>query len=377
LQTDLVQFIAETIQRDGPQPFAWFMEQALYHPRLGYYASGRAKIGRRGDFFTNVSVGSVFGRLLAAQFGEVWERLGSVANFSVVEQGAHHGEFAHDVLTAAEKQSPGFFENLRYHIIERFPILRDRQAETLKRFRGKIAWHDSLGSLEPFTGIHFSNELFDSLPVHLIVSTGTGWREKVVDIEAGKFVFRDRAITDAEMIAEMAKRPDRAAGFEMEINLAALHLIDALAKKLVRGYVIAIDYGFARDQLTAPDRVAGTLQIRAQHRRLGSPFDEIGQADISTHVDWTALTERAEKRCLHLTGFTDQHHFLTGLMSRFLGHQIEKTADAKDRRALQTLVHPEMLGRAFQILALGKEVDPAPALAGFRFARDPRAALGI
>src|SRR5437763_1784830 len=45
------------------------MELALYHPDRGYYASGRASIGRHGDFFTNVSVGSLFGRLLAPRFG--------------------------------------------------------------------------------------------------------------------------------------------------------------------------------------------------------------------------------------------------------------------------------------------------------------------
>jgi hypothetical protein len=37
---------------------------------------------------------------------------------------------------------------------------------------------------------------------------------------------------------------------------------------------------------------------------------------------------------------------------------------------LQTLLHPEMLGRAFQVLALAKNVDVnASVLAGFKFAR--------
>ena len=64
----LTDFIRRTIRQTGPVSFAWFMEQALYHPELGYYSSGRCGIGRRGDYFTNVSVGPLFGRLLAAQF---------------------------------------------------------------------------------------------------------------------------------------------------------------------------------------------------------------------------------------------------------------------------------------------------------------------
>ena len=71
----LIEFIRDTIRRGGPVTFEWFMEQALYHPELGYYSSGRCAVGRRGDYFTNVSVGPLFGRLLAAQFAEMWEAL--------------------------------------------------------------------------------------------------------------------------------------------------------------------------------------------------------------------------------------------------------------------------------------------------------------
>src|SRR2546423_9661549 len=88
----LAEIIQETIRSCGPQSFAWFMEQALYHPEHGYYSSGRAAIGRRGDYFTNVSVGPLFGELLAAQFAEIWERLGQNSNSLIVQQGARHGQ---------------------------------------------------------------------------------------------------------------------------------------------------------------------------------------------------------------------------------------------------------------------------------------------
>src|SRR6478672_3187333 len=92
--SDLIDLIRGAIRRSGSVTFEWFMEQALYHPELGYYSSGRCPIGRHGDFFTNVSVGPLFGQLLAAQFSEIWERLGKVNDFVIVEQGAHDGQFA-------------------------------------------------------------------------------------------------------------------------------------------------------------------------------------------------------------------------------------------------------------------------------------------
>src|SRR5437868_3856115 len=119
------------------------MEQALYAPQHGYYSSGRAHIGRKGDYFTSVSVGPVFGRMMASQFAEIRELLGSPNEFTIVEQGAHDGQFARDVLEH-------FAGAVRYVIIEPFAKLRARQAETLRGFA--VEWRESLDALEPFVG---------------------------------------------------------------------------------------------------------------------------------------------------------------------------------------------------------------------------------
>jgi SAM-dependent MidA family methyltransferase len=97
---------------------------------------------------------------------------------------------------------------------------------------------------------------------------------------------------------------------------------------------------------------------------MSSPLENIGQADITAHVDWTSVAERAEECGLTLTGFTDQHHFITGLLSL-------RNPEESERRALQTLLHPEFLGTRFQYLALSKNA-PQDQLSGFRFARDAR-----
>ena len=160
----LIEHIRAEIKARGRVPFARFMQQALYHPEHGYYSAGRCAIGRRGDYFTNVSVGPLFGQLLAAQFAEIWERLGKIDKFVLVEQGAHHGEFARDVLESARKRWPDFFAALRYRIVEAFPVLQDRQLQVLAGFEDKVEWRDSVDALELFTGVHFSNELLDAEP---------------------------------------------------------------------------------------------------------------------------------------------------------------------------------------------------------------------
>ncbi|PYK81289.1 MAG: hypothetical protein DME37_05600 [Verrucomicrobia bacterium] len=162
------------------------------------------------------------------------------------------------------------------------------------------------------------------------------------------------------------------AGFEAEVNLAAPKLMSEITAKLSRGLVLTIDYGFPRTEFYSLHRSQGSLQVRAKQKKLSSPFQQIGLADISAHVEWTSLAEAAQSSGTRPTGFTDQHHFLTGIISKFFP---EADFDASEKRALQTLLHPEMLGRNFQVLALGKDFHEE--LAGFQFGRDPNAALGI
>jgi SAM-dependent MidA family methyltransferase len=374
----LVEFIRDAIRRRGSVTFEWFMEQALYHPELGYYSSGRCAIGRRGDYFTNVSVGPLFGRLLAAQFVEMWESLGRPGDFVIVEQGAHQGDFARDVLGTVRERAPDLLSTLRYWIIEPFPILRERQMKTLHDFREKLTWKKSLIDLEPFCGVHFSNELLDAMPVHLISRTGAGWQERCVVESGDGFDFVTEPINEAELRWHLQTIPRHSGEpYETEANLAALKWMEQLAPTLARGYVLAGDYGYSRDEYYGPERSSGTLRCYSNHRLVPSPLTGIGDIDITAHVDWTSLAERAETRGLSVAGFTDQHHFATGVVTALMPEQFGADADARTRRALQTLLHPEFLGTTFQFLALTRNVAPSVRLSGFKFARDPRAALGL
>jgi SAM-dependent MidA family methyltransferase len=376
LQTELLQFIRDTIRARGPQTFAWFMEQALYHPEQGYYSSDRAQIGRRGDYFTNVSVGPLFGRLLAAQFVEMWEKLGSPGDFVIVEQGAHHGDFACDVLEAVRARAPAFFQALTYCIVEPFPILQDRQSQTLKELAGKVSWQKSLDELQPFTGVHFSNELLDAMPVHLIFRRDQEWWEKYVTEFHDELAFVEAPLSSTVLQDHVKKIPAIVHhDDEAEVNLAALDWVDTVSRKLVRGHLLAVDYGYAREDFYAAERPAGTLSCFAKHKRVLSPLEAVGEVDITAHVDWTGVAERAEASGLQVDGFTDQHHFITGLIST--KPDLIEELNASERRGLQTLLHPEFLGTRFQFLALRKNVESMSPLMGFKYARPAGPALGI
>ena len=362
----LIELMREEIRQSGPLSFARFMEHALYHPQHGFYASNRARLGRAGDYFTNVSVGSAFGAMLGLQFTELRRALGKPSLFQVVEQGAHHGHFALDLLAWSKSSAPDFFETLQYRIIEPAAALKERQRETLRAFAEKVVWADAVEDVGPFCGVFFCNELIDAFPVHLISWSGQEWKERRVITDRGGFAFTTEPIHDRNLAEHAASLPRPAKNYQTELNLVASRWIGAVASRLDRGFLIAIDYGYTAEQYYSEKRTTGTLQVRKDHHLLSSPFEEVGQADITAHVDWSSLIKAGEAAGMRLLGLPDQHHFLTGILSA--SSDFLSQSGPKIRRQLQTLLHPEMLGRSFQVLVMSRGVETHAPIAGVRFA---------
>jgi len=352
--------LAAEISLQGPIRFSRFMELALYDPAEGYYASGRATVGRNGDFFTNISLGPVFGEILAAQFLEMWETLGRPVDFTLVEQGANDGRLSEDILKALAN-SP--LAESRLILIEPFTPLREKQQARLAGRR--VEWVEAPEALPPFTGVHFSNELFDALPFDIIKSRSGLWELQRVQILDNAF-----RLEPAEVLGLTWPAPSE--DFVSELRTGQRELLAAISSRLQRGFLLAIDYGMTREELLAPHRANGTLACYAAHRRDDAPFESIGEKDITAHVDFTSLAEDLRAFGLEPTGYTDQHHFLVGAAERLLlslDGQLPTADTLKKLRSLRTLLHPETMGVQFKVLLASKGVS-TPTISGFRHARE-------
>jgi len=351
-------------------PFRRFMELALYHPDHGYYASGRARVGKSGDFYTSVSVGRIYGRMLASVCHEVWERLGSPKEFTIVEQGANDGTMAVDILTRIEEAGGSFAEAVRYSIVEPFPINRLRQQEKLSGFP-KVTWHESNEVLPKFTGIHLSNELLDAFPVDSVRWSGSLWEEECVALDGESLVWKTRPVKDPEL-AEAVKRlpaPSRE-GWRFEINRGISHLLTGIASRMKQGLILTVDYGQVGEDRFAPHRADGTLLAYRNHERFDNPLEEPGLRDITAQVDFTDLAAKALALGLTPIAYSDQQHFLMGAAEpwmRSLGDHAPE--QRKDLLALNTLLTPSLMGSQFKMLALGKDFPADPSLGCFKYQR--------
>jgi SAM-dependent MidA family methyltransferase len=375
--TELAQIIRDEIRCLGPISCERFIELALYHPRLGYYSRDRLRIGRRGDFITNVSVGKLFGEILADQIVELWEFLDRPPEFTIVEAGAENGALASDLLNRLSQVGPAV--SWSYAIAEPDERKQDQQRQQITG--GTVRWVKSLNELDPVTGIILGNELLDAIPTRVVEFSEDRWREVCVTLERGTFKFSLEAIKDPRLAARIDKIPfPLPQPYRTEVNLAATDWIGDAAKALRRGFILMIDYGYSRGDYYSPLRTEGTLTSYRNQQRQASIFEGIGETDITAHVDFTAIAEAGLEASCQLLGFTDQHHFMVGAGESRM-RSFESSDGRKDRdqflRAYKTLMHPEMMGLAFKYVLMSKDVATTVKPSGFKYACDPKKALDL
>jgi SAM-dependent MidA family methyltransferase len=369
----LVAILAARIAANGPITFAEFMEAALYDPQHGYYT--RAEATARRDYFTSVDVSGIFGRLIARQLHEMWRRLGAPREFHLLEAGAGVGNLARSILDALAALFPDFYEAQRYLAVERSQTLRRAQVATLARHsaRGKFSSAPELPESIP-AGVIFSNEFFDALPVHRVIGTGDAaapLRELYVGHGANGFFEESRPLSNPALGVYFERHGIKLAPEQQaEVNLKACTWIREAGKRLGRGFVLTIDYGYEATELFSERHMRGTMLAYERHRASERYFRAPGEQDLTSHVDFTAIDRAGQRGGLARTGYTTQANFLLQLahaskMADLEAADLSDAEQAKARNAFKTLVHPEGMGETFKVLVQHKGIDaPLPQLIG-------------
>lgn len=359
--TELERKLIGRIKREGPITFRDFMQAALYDPELGYYNTERLKIGAAGDYYTSSNVHPAFGAVLARAFVELWSI--AAEPLTIVEFGAGTGRLASDVLAAMRDEHAAVFQGLSYVIIETSPAMRKLQHDALAAFADRVSWSD-LEEIEraPISGIVFSNEFVDALPVHRVCIRGGAVTEAylIVTRDAPARLTPVWCPPSTEELTRYIERMGVSLREDqiIEINLDAVGWLAQVARVLRRGFLMTIDYGDVAQLLWAGDRSAGTLRSFYEHRLIESPLERIGQQDITASVNFTALTEYGSDFGLEILSYERQTAFLIrmGLIERIAAAHAETLDDLKERLAVKNLLVPGGISDSFRVLVQGKSV---------------------
>lgn len=349
LQVALTARIAAEIERAGGWlGFERYMELALYAPGLGYYARADRQFGLMpgsgSDFVTAPELSPLFGRALARQLGQALDATGTR---EVWEFGAGSGALATQLLEALGDRID------RYVIVDLSGALRGRQrAAIAERVRpdnaAKAVWLDRLP--ERIDGVLVGNEVLDAMPVTLLHFDGEQWLERGVAFSDGRFVFADRPTSLRPPLAA-----DRVPGTTVELQRQGEAFIRTLAATLRRGAAFFIDYGFPEAEFHHPQRIGGTLMCHRAHRADGDPLSDVGDKDITAHVDFSGIALAGQDAGLAVLGYTTQARFLMncGLLDDL------QSADLRAIAATQKLLTEHEMGELFKVIgfAAGEPFD--------------------
>ena len=371
IKAPLLDVIKEVIlAHGGAISFKEFMALALNHPDLGYYAKPDLKLGIEGDFETSPEVHPIFGGLWARQLLECWNLLGSPSDLTFIELGGGSGSFLVGMLASLRRRSPDCMSSLRVIVVDGSEHRLDQQREKLKLAHPDLDGHIEFWLLDDWmseqvlleNSVLFANEFFDALPVHLLEASNEPEslvsELHIVVNEQDQLAFQPSELTDQMVIQHLDKMflagdvPRRVPipGTRIEVNLAASELMTKLSKKITNGYMFISDYGYEAVDLYASWRKSGTLMAFRGHNVQQNVLDLPGIADLTAHVDFTALA-RAVDVSWTSNALVSQAEVLVSLGAYGLLDAQSGWAQRRPdrflvaRKAIETLTDPNGLGR--------------------------------
>lgn len=344
--------VCAAIQEHGSWlPFDAFLHIVLHHPHTGYYGSGRVQLGKGGDFYTAPQLSPLFAQVLAQAFTPL------LHGGDMLELGAGDGTLAEQLLHALPPHT------LRhYYILETSPALAARQRKRLATFP-QVQWCTTLPTQHD--GVILANEVLDCVPFRLLTRADGSWRERGVVQHGDTFAFARRDLADASDTAHLPPLPD---GYESEFSPQATALTQALATCLRRGLVLLADYGFPRAEYYHPQRAQGTMLCYRQQRVDADPLQQVGEKDITAHIDFTAIAEAGLAGGAEVAGFVTQAQgLINGGITALLARCGDGSGDAAYLRAAagaQKLLAPQEMGELIKWMGLSKGLTaPLPLFA--------------
>ncbi|PCJ02848.1 MAG: SAM-dependent methyltransferase [Alphaproteobacteria bacterium] len=359
----LKEIILNEIKSHGAMNLGAFTSMALCHPEHGYYMNGDP-FGAEGDFTTAPEISQMFGEVIGAWVIDVWMQMGQPSSVNLIECGPGRGTLMLDILRAG-KSVDGFVAAVQIHFVEASEGLRQKQAETLKGYN--VSWH---GDISDITGdipcIILGNEFLDALPIEQLKRGEKGWQKRMVavnDVQEFMFTWADaeKELTQCLPSKTVSHKRYEVAPVRNQFISSCVDLLNASG-----GVALFIDYGYTTSHY------GDTLQAVKKHEYV-DVLKGIGACDITSHIDFDALSRHARGQGVHVEPIAVQGAFLTklGIKHRLLAlkNTAFKTKSLDDatvliktmEQSLDRLVDNAQMGDLFKVMCFHNGDDLKPA----------------
>ena len=326
-------------------PIDKFIENVLYDKKYGYY-SKKVPFGKNGDFVTSPEISFLFSEMLALWVVSLWEHLNKPKKFNIVELGPGSGKM-NSTLIKVFKKFPDFFNSINIFLYEKSESLKKLQKKNL--LGEKVKWIKNFKNIKSGPVIFLGNEFFDAIPIKQYKKVNNILYEKYVKLNDNLTVKSFLQKTNPKTIKELKKfnliKNQSFIEFPKQ-GLGELDLITSTIKRLSGGLLL-IDYGFLKQMSR------DTLQSVKNHKK-NMIFDNVGDADITSLVDFSLLKTYFKKKKIKTNNVVTQGFFLKkiGIINR--AEMLSKKMNFQEKTEiyyrLQRLLNPKQMGELFKVI---------------------------
>jgi len=335
------------------------MQIALSDPEYGYYQT-RDPLGVHGDFITAPEISQIFGEIIGLWCVVTWQNAGSPRNIILVELGPGRGTLMADILKTIKKVSQEFIDVLKVHLIETSPVLKQQQKSILKDY--EITWHKDLETIPWDPALIIANEFFDALPTEQYVMTKSGWNQRhiTVDKRHDNLSFINVPFAKQETPIFPNQISNAKIGSIFERNTIGEGIMKSIARRIRDNGIasLIIDYGHTQTQ------IGETLQAVKSHK-YHNPLTDIGEIDLTSHVNFEALAAASESLGTRVHGPTTQRDFFKTLgieqRTKLLAAKAEGGQVSLLLEGSQRLIAKDGMGALFKVMAITPKTGENPA----------------
>ena len=323
-----------------------FIEEILFK-KNGYY-NNNLPIGSGGDYITSPEISQTFGEIIGLFIYDFW--LNTInSKFNLIELGPGKGTLMDDIIRVTKKKK-NFIQDCKVTLVDINKELISLQKEKLnKHSLINIKWKNKFQIYNSLPSIIFANEFLDCFPIRQFFKKND-WFEKFIDFHSNedRFFFKNKKVKDKKILEKLKDYKKEGVA---EISEKRSKYFDKICNHILKnkGMIIAIDYGYF-------DNIKNyTLQSINNHKK-SYLFDNIGEQDITAHVNFKELIKIARINNLKIKTYCTQRQFLINSGINLRKNNLILNATRKQKKNLENsiyrLIDESQMGTNFKFLII-------------------------